>query len=321
MTCLLRSRFVMFLTCIAVGMAACGNLVAKKGGNGGGNGGGGDPPAEPTVHYLLHRFTMPADYFGGTVSQEINDVLEVVGWYRNPLIEGTEQPFYFDATSGETRATNLNEIEFDASFGLPVDEEGVWYINTATDINNMGDISCSLGLVGNSDRLRGAVIEMRPDPADPSLKPRIHLIPDEAWSHTYARSINDVGVVLGRGDSETSYVYQVPFRSVVDVTAVPTPVTVIPTPFDAWYSGHLTNPINDGPTLVYAGILYDTNEYLTYNVDTGASSFTDVSGLDIADIRGFVASWLCGAIFFLLLNTPRVLFSPRRHGGHAKESE
>jgi hypothetical protein len=66
-------------------------------------------------------------------------------------------------------------------------------------------------------------------------------------------------------------------------TDLPT-VTIITTPFDAWW-GFLTNPINEGPTLLKVH-LRDTAEIFTYDVDAGTSSFTDISNLDIGDIRG-----------------------------------
>ena len=158
-----------------------------------------------------------------------------------------------------------------------------WYIYAATGINNLGDISCALARDGDIKQLRGCVIEMRPDALDPSLKPRVHLIPDGAWSHTYARRINDVGVILGVGDSDTSYVYRVPLHGQTGDESV----TVIPIPFNAWYA-FLTNPVNDGgPSLVKAEI-YVTDEILTYNVDEGTWSFADLSnlGFNLADIRG-----------------------------------
>ena len=60
-----------------------------------------------------------------------------------------------------------------------------WYIYAALGIHNLGDIAAALALEGDPAQLRGCVIEMRPDPLDTSVKPRIHLIPDGFWSHTY----------------------------------------------------------------------------------------------------------------------------------------
>lgn len=269
----LRSRLIILLAVFGMGLAPFVVLAKKPGG------GGGDPPPPPPVLYALHRLVMPADYEGGIIYQEMNDVREVVGFYRDADIEGGEQPFYLDARTGNTVVTNMNEFQFEAGFGVP---DG-WYISRAHGINNLGDIAGSLDLYGDPDRTRGCVIELEPDPLDSSVKPRLHLIPDNGWSRTYARRINDVGVILGRGNSETAYVYRAPLHGLPGDDAV----TVISTPFDSWSRGYLTNPVNGGPTLVKADLNFPISEILTYNVDSGTSSFSDVSILDNAAIRGF----------------------------------
>ncbi len=200
-------------------------------------------------------------------------------YYDDGFVEFGEQPYYLDTNTGNTVATNLNDLQFDEGFGVPVG----WYIFKAHGINNLGDIACALALEGDIGQRRGCVIELRPDPTDLSLKPRIHLIPDGEWTQAFARSVNDVGVILGFGDAETGYVYHAPLHGQTGDASV----TIIPTAFHVWYAnGYLTNPINGGPTLVKA-ILYATKEILTYDVDTGALSLTDVSNLNLARIRGF----------------------------------
>lgn len=273
MSVLIRSRWFMLFTAVAVAIATCGVVVAKQGGNGD----GGTPPP---VFYALHRFVLPFDYEEGFWKvEEINDVGELVGHYDdNDGNSRTRQPFYLDTNTGSTIVTNLNDVQFDEGFGVPVG----WYISRANGINNLGDIAGGLAQDGDPERMQGCIIEMRPDPLDLTVKPRIHLIPDGIWSRTYARRINDVGVILGRGDAETAYVYQATLHGQPGDDSV----TTIPTSFDAWSQGFLTNPVNGGPTLVKA-VLSDTDEILTYNVDAETSSFTDVSNLKITLITGF----------------------------------
>lgn len=252
-------------------------VQAKKGGGGKPGDGGGDPePTTPPVNYSLYRFTLPADYFGGLWDvEEVNELGEVVGHYADPVAAGGEQPYYLDTRTGNTVATNLNDLEFDTVFSIPPG----WYIDAATGINNLGDISCALAKVGDPEQLRGGVIVLRPEVAGP---PQIHLMNDGAWSHTYARRINDVGVVLGRGDSVTSYVYQMPLHG----QGTDGIVHVIPTAFDAWWA-HLSNPINGGPTLVNKIVFTTKDEVLTYNADNHTESHLDISALGISNVTDF----------------------------------
>ena len=157
----------------------------------------------PPVTYGLKTFAMPNDYVGGTMDvQEMNNLGEVVGRYYLP--DGTQQPFYFDALSGNTVATNLNDMTIDPAWPLP---EGGWYIFAALGINDLGDIVGSLALPGLPNMRRGFVLELRPDLLGTTQMPRLHVIPDAAWSRTYARRINNAGDVLGVCDSVTAYSY------------------------------------------------------------------------------------------------------------------
>lgn len=235
-----------------------------------------DPPPEPDpppVSYALHRFSMPVDFgadgFGGTVSvEELNDVGELVGYYPDSTVEGGEQPFYLDINSDDTVATNLNDLEYDQDYGIPAG----WHIGAATGINNLGDISAALENDNDPDQLRGCVIQLRPDSSDLTLLPRLNEIPeDPAWGHTYARRINDEGVVLG-GDTDLhiAYVYHLGDED----------VQIIPEPFHVWSHGYLTNPVGGGASLVKMTL---GDEVLTYNVDSGTSTS---ESLDNA-LRGF----------------------------------
>lgn len=183
MSVLIRSRLFIVLTVFAMAVSMCGVATAQKGGNGngkgGGGGGGGEDPPPPPVLYELHRFTLPADYLGGNwAAEEVNDVGELVGYYDDGgSNSGGEQPFYLDTNTGDTVATNLNDVEFEAGFGVPAG----WYVYAALGINNLGDIAGALALDADPEQLRGCVIEMRPNPLDLSIKPRIHLLPDSSW--------------------------------------------------------------------------------------------------------------------------------------------
>ena len=237
-------------------------------------------PDPPPVMYALHRFSIPDDYLGGGRVTELNDDGELVGYYYDSMVDNGEQPFYFDITSGDTVATNLNDLHFEEGYGLSdVPGEDEWYIDAAMGINNRGDIAVALAKVGDSAILRGCVVELRPE--DSSL-PRLHLIPDEdIGTHKYARRINDDGVVLG-GDpaTGTAYIYRAPLHGQPgDIT-----VQVIPEAIDVSRDNlNLLNPLMEGgATLVKA---YIGNEIFTYDIDSGDLSYTDVSGLNI--IRTF----------------------------------
>ena len=143
----------------AVAMLVTGSMLfAAKGGNKGKpDGGGEDPSAEPPpIIYALHRFTLPADYLGGFWNvQEINDVGELVGHFDDD--DGnyrTNQAFYLDTNTGNTVATNLNDIQFDEEFGVPVG----WYISRANGINNLGDIAGGLALEADPEQIQGCII-------------------------------------------------------------------------------------------------------------------------------------------------------------------
>ncbi len=234
--------------------------------------------ALPPVRYTLHRFTLPADCLAGVWSVwDMNEEGELVGYYDDGFVTGGKQPFYLDTRTDDTIAMNLNDLQFDKEFGVPAG----WYIQKALAINNLGDIAGCLVRYDDFEQSRGCVIELHPDPLDLSVKPRIHLIPDSTWSQTYVRRINDAGVVLGQGDSETAYVYRVPLHAHTGDEAV----TVIPTSFDVWEQGFLTNPVDGSPTLVKVSL--PTSKILTYNVDTDKSNLVDVSDLDISEIRDF----------------------------------
>jgi hypothetical protein len=249
--------------------------------------------APPPVQYLLHRFTLPTDYEGGSAFEprvrEVNDVGELVGYYNDVNVIGGEQPFYLDTDTLSPEATNLNDLEFDAEFPIPPG----WYIDAALGINNLGDISCALALDGDPEQFRGGVIVLRPGlPGNQVSNPQMHLLPDGApdgaWSgfHTYACSINDIGVVLGRGDTVTSYVYQMPLHG-QETDGI---MHIISGNFDA-FDAHLSNPIGGGPSFVNAPIFepyIGFNEFFTYNVGTHtAEALTDISGLDINGVHDF----------------------------------
>lgn len=233
------------LTAVVMGPFAVSDAMAQKGGGGKGGGGGGgggeDPPAPVApVDYALRRFVMPADYVpkdNPEVSvRGINNHAEVVGYYDVGAGDNNEQPFYYDGQAGGAQATNLNDLTYDPMFAIPDD----WYILAALDINDLGEIAGALVEKGDPDQLRGCVIEMRPAPiAGESERPRLHLLPDGKWSHTYASRINDDGTILGRGDAITSYVYRLG----------DTGVEVLPYAFDA-FDADLSNSFSDEPAQV-----------------------------------------------------------------------
>lgn len=201
--------------------------LAAKGGKGGGKPGGGDPP--PIVNYQCTQIPVPGDYSSGTPwPRTINDQGEVVGHYYTDD-PGGNQPYYYDLNSGVNYLTNLNDLSFNPDFGLP---EG-WYLYVATDINNRGDISGALAKTDDPQQLQGFVLELRPDEGG---LPRLHTIPDDPWTHTYASRINDAGNVLGRGAATQSYTYQAPVHGAVGDSQV----SVLPMEFDAFY-GFLNN--------------------------------------------------------------------------------
>lgn len=174
---------------------------------------------------------------------DINDIGEVVGSYQHPTLAAAYLPFYFDINSGNTVATNLNGLEFDPGpdpEGQPQSDYRIpegWYIDSAWDINRWGQIAGAIGKLDDPEYIRGCVIELYPDPADPLALPRLHLIPEpEEWTHTYCRRINDNGVVLGgdtRNGFDITYVYRVGDADIQE----------IPVPFNMWDDNpHLTNP-------------------------------------------------------------------------------
>jgi len=235
------------LAAVVMGSFAANDAMAQKGGGGkGGGGGGGEEPPAPVepiapVDYALRRFVMPADYVpkdNPEVSvRGINNHAEVVGYYHVGAGDNNEQPFYYDGQAVGAQATNLNDLVYDLEYAIPAD----WYILGALAINNWGEIAGALVKKGDPDQLRGCVIEMRPAPivAGQSLSPRLHLLPDSQWSHTYASRINDDGTILGRGDAITSYVYRLG----------DTGVEVLPYAFDA-FEADLSNSFSDEPAQV-----------------------------------------------------------------------
>lgn len=275
------SRCVLFST-LATGLLGLVALQSAPAGKGGGKGkpGGGDT-TPPPVTYGLKLFAMPPDYEGSTVSvEEMNVDGEIVGFY--PLPDGTKQPFYFNAFSNDVVVTNLNDIELDPAHGVPTG----WYIYAATGINKWGDISGALALESNPAVLRGFVLELRPDPTDLTLKPRMHLIPDGFWDHTYARRINDAGEVLGRGDDMMSYIYRPPLHG----TAGDANVQILPFVFDAWYA-HLNNPTAQHDTQIVAWSSA-IGEYVRYTLGDDAA---EILNLDVRDVRGLSDTGsLCG---------------------------
>ena len=184
------------------------------------------PPTPPPVNYALGLFTMPTDYAGGSMHVlEMNDYCEAVGRYYLP--DNTQQPFYFHALSGNTVATNLNDISLDPNWQVP---QG-WYIFAALGINDLGDIVGALARLGEPNTRRGFVLELRPNPLDTTVTPRLHLIPENpAWSQTYARRINNAGDVLGLWDDVTAYHY----RPALHGIAGDTNVNILPFACSGW---------------------------------------------------------------------------------------
>ena len=235
-----EKRFASLFALLLITAIASPVVAAPPSGKGGGK--GGDEEAPPPALFELQRYAMPANYAGGTVAaEEMNALGELVGYYG--ASDATEQPFYIDVRSGATVASNLNDLPLDPNYDVP---DG-WYIYAATGINNWSDISGALALSSDPDQLRGFVLEMVPDPTDASVLPRLHLLPDEAWTHTYARRINDAGQVLGRGDDITSYIYRTGLHGLPGDLEV----EVLPFQFDAW-SAHMNNPTASHGTQIAA---------------------------------------------------------------------
>ena len=229
---------------------------AKPGGNGGGKPGGDPPPA--VVNYAFQRVPLPADFeFGIPWPRNINTQGEIAGYYDSL---GGNQPYYYDINSGASQLTNLNDLSLDSGFDVP---DG-WYIYAATDINNRGDISGALATSDGAEQLRGFVLELRPDDG---VLPRLHTIPDEAWTRTYASRINDAGEVLGRGDASESYIYNAPVHG----SAGDPNVSILPMAFDAFYA-YLNNPVGNSPAqvLTSGGLLYTLGDAAATDLNLGA---------------------------------------------------
>ena len=191
---------VAFLTLLSIIAFSATSLAGKPNDKGGGN----TPPPEPApVNYALSVLSMPGDYESGTANlRDMNDSGEGVGYYYLP--DGNRQPFYFDAYSGQVIVTNLNDLALDVDWPMPAG----WQFAAAYGINKHGDIAGKLTLSSDPTRQRGFILELRPVSGDPSIKPRLHLPPDNLWTTSSAMAINDVGQVLGHIDSSTGYIYQ-----------------------------------------------------------------------------------------------------------------
>ena len=239
------------------------------------------PPPPPPVKFGMRLFSMPADYVGGSVDvQQINDLGEAVGRYSLP--DDTRQPFYFNASSVSTVATNLNDLPLDPDWAVP----NGWYIQSALGINNLGDIVGKLAMISDPSRGRGFILELRPDPLGQTLLPRLHLIPDDTWNATYARRINDMGDVLGACDSTTAYIYRAPLHG------APGDVNVEILPFGMWvWDALMNNPTPSHGTQIVAWS-DSLNAPFRYTMETGN---TEVLNLPISGIRGLSDSGsFCG---------------------------
>jgi len=229
---------------------------------------------------------MPSDYVGGSMDcQKMNNRGEVVGRYYLP--DGTQQAFYFDALSGSSVATNLNDIALDPLYTLPA---GGWFFFAALGINDLGDIVGALSLPGQPDTRRGFILELRPDPLDTTLKPRLHLVPDGAWSRSYARHINNAGDVLGTGDSVTAYYY----RPALHGMPGDANVSIVPFDCNSFYAC-MNNPTAQHGTQVvswseaYAGFVRYTLGDAAPEPLNLASSVHDIRGLsDTGNFCGYV---------------------------------
>ena len=268
---------------IVLAVAGTGFAFPPPDGKGGGNGGGGgeDPPESQVVAYGLFILSMPGDYAGGTATiQEMNENGEGVGYYPDAAT-GWQQPFYFDIHSGDSVVTNVNDIEIDENYPVP----SGWYVLAALGINAHGDIALALALESDPDVVRGGVLQLRPDVNDLSLLPRVLLLPDEAWTHTYARSINDDGIVLGHADDVTSYVYRTGLRNGV---ADPD-VQILPLTRDAYYAEMNNSTAEHGTQIIQS-----TSEgIILYDVD---SSQWALLALDVESVTGLSDSGsFCGS--------------------------
>ncbi len=223
------------------------------------------PPPPAIVNYAIQRVPMPADYSAGIPwPRNINVQGEIAGYYSS--LDGGEQPYYVD---GNGLLTNLNDMALDPDFDVPAG----WYVYAATDINDWGDVSGALARLDDPAQLRGFVLELRPENGDP----RLHLIPDGDWSHTYACRINDAGEVLGRGDAIDSYIYRPPLHGLPGDASV----VVLPFDFDAFYS-YLNNPVGNSPAQVLTddGRLYTLGDAaatdLTIPINSSIGGFNDL---------------------------------------------
>jgi hypothetical protein len=159
-------------------------------------GGKPQPPAPPPppvpVRYAIQYFRSPG---GGGYLNDFNNRSQAVGWFLDPR-DGQKRAWLYDPSVDREDVVDLNTLVPEAA--VP---EG-WIIASAVGLNERGDIVGYLELNGDpsTDPIRrGYVLDMSTLDlnASPPTLATLMLIPDNAYGYTYAKDLNDEGLVLG----------------------------------------------------------------------------------------------------------------------------
>ena len=185
--------------------------------------------ATPPLPKLRIQFFNVPDPIGEKYVLGINNLGQVVGKYTS---SGTEHAFLYDRVINANMALDLNDL---------VPPLSGWVIASANDINDHGAIVGYLRSLSDPNVRRGYVLDTT------AKAPVLQLLPDSAWSNTFATGINEFGDVLGKfKNADGTYGVYV-YNCGLYVPADPAPI-VLST--NVIYGNAINNPVGTRGTQV-----------------------------------------------------------------------
>lgn len=175
-----------------------------------------DDDVLPPIVYLESTVSLPIPFAANAALNGFNDLGMICGYYSDSGGSPNRSAYLYDPydPGNPSTAVDLNTLDV---AGLDSD----WFFRSAVGLNNNGLIVGYIALKADYTVRRGFVLDLAPDPEDPTAIPQVHLLPDtgRGWLDTLATNVNDNGDILGmfdRADGTTgAYLYNPGLRGAV----------------------------------------------------------------------------------------------------------